>query len=224
VSPAGWRGKQDVRRPWQKCHLAPDADTGEIVASDLTGRRTPDCTRVPTLLEQIDNPVASLSADGDYGAESVCLAALSKVGGQSVRVLIPPGRYAQLNPSPSPAQRERNRNILSIRELGRWEWHKSSGYSGRAMVENAVFRYKGPGHQNFKNLWGGQRGGGALTTGSPLDPPLSILVRSYRCPQVEVVQDFLAPTSLPTLAREPRFFGHKQRITDACTVSSEEPL
>ena len=37
---------------------------------------------------------------------------------------------------------ERNRNILSIRELGRREWHKSSGYSGRAMVENAVFRYK----------------------------------------------------------------------------------
>jgi len=33
-------------------------------------------------------------------------------------------------------------HILSIRELGRRGWRKTSGYSGRAMVENAVFRYK----------------------------------------------------------------------------------
>tara|TARA_B110000116_G_C16437114_1_gene403164 strand:+ start:210 stop:452 length:243 start_codon:yes stop_codon:yes gene_type:complete len=38
--------------------------------------------------------------------------------------------------------RERNRNILSIRELGRREWHKQSGFSKRSMVENTVFRYK----------------------------------------------------------------------------------
>jgi hypothetical protein len=37
---------------------------------------------------------------------------------------------------------ERHRNILSIRELGRREWHKRSGYSKRAMAENAVYRYK----------------------------------------------------------------------------------
>ena len=36
----------------------------------------------------------------------------------------------------------------AIRELGRREWHKRSGYSKRAMAENAVYRYKtiiGPG-------------------------------------------------------------------------------
>ena len=69
-------------------------------------------------------------------------AAQEKGEGRGVRVLIPPGRNAQFNPSPSAAQKERNRNIRSIRELGRREWHKRSGYSGRAMVENAVFRYK----------------------------------------------------------------------------------
>jgi len=37
---------------------------------------------------------------------------------------------------------ERNRNIRSIRELGRRKWHKHSGYSKRAIVENAVYRYK----------------------------------------------------------------------------------
>ena len=134
--------KPPKRRAWRKLHLAVDADNGEIVASDLTSRRTRDGTRVCALLEQIDNPVAALSADGAYDASGVYEAAQEKGEGRAVRVLIPPGRNAQLNPRPSAAQRERNQNILSIRELGRREWHKSSGYSGRAMVENAVFRYK----------------------------------------------------------------------------------
>jgi len=51
-------------RGWRKLHLAVDADTGEIVASGLTARRAHDCTQVPALLEQIDDPVASVSADG----------------------------------------------------------------------------------------------------------------------------------------------------------------
>ncbi len=33
-------------------------------------------------------------------------------------------------------------DLRSIRELGRREWHKRSGYSKRSRVENAVFRYK----------------------------------------------------------------------------------
>ncbi len=134
--------KPPKRRAWRKLHLAVDADTGEIVASDLTERRTHDCARVPMLFEQIDNPVASVSADGAYDAVRVYEAAQSKGEGGAVRVLIPPGREAQLDPRPSAALEERNRNILSIRELGRREWHKHSGYSRRSMAENAVFRYK----------------------------------------------------------------------------------
>ena len=65
-----------------------------------------------------------------------------KGDGHAVRVLIPPGRNARLSPRPSAAQRERNRNVRSIRELGRREWHTRSGYSERAMIENAVYRYK----------------------------------------------------------------------------------
>ncbi len=69
-------------------------------------------------------------------------AAQAKGQGHAVRVLIPPGRGAQLNPRPSAAQKERNRNIRSIRELGRREWHTSSGYSKRSMIENTMYRYK----------------------------------------------------------------------------------
>ena len=69
-------------------------------------------------------------------------AAQAKGEGHAVSMLIPPGRDAQLHPRPSAAQMERNRNIRSIRELGRRNWHTRSGYSTRSLVENAVFRYK----------------------------------------------------------------------------------
>jgi hypothetical protein len=102
----------------------------------------PDCARVPTLIGQLEDPVASISADGAYDAATVYEAARSTGEGRTVRVLIPPGRDAQLAPRPAAALKERNRNVRSIRELGRREWHEQSGYGRRAMVENAVFRYK----------------------------------------------------------------------------------
>jgi hypothetical protein len=134
--------KPPKRRAWRKLHLAVDADSGQIVASDVTRRRTHDGTRVPALLEQIDHRVGCLCADGAYDAESVYVAAQRMGHGHAVRVLIPPGRDAQLSPAPSRALRERNRNVRSIRKLGRREWHSRSGYSKRSMVENAIYRYK----------------------------------------------------------------------------------
>jgi hypothetical protein len=134
--------KPPKNRVWRKLHLAVDANTGEIVASDLTSRRTHDCTWVPVLLEQLNGRVTSVSADGAYDTEGVYEAAHARSEGRTVRVLIPPGRDAQLSPRPSTALMERNRNIRSIRRLGRREWHKRSGHSKRSMVENAVYRYK----------------------------------------------------------------------------------
>jgi len=134
--------KPPKRRAWRKLHLAVDANTGEIVASDLTSRRTFDCTRVPALLGQIDNRVTSVFADGAYDTEGGYEAAHAQGEGRAVRVLIPPGRDAQPCSRPSAALKERNRNIRAIRRLGRREWHKRSRYSKRSMVENAIYRYK----------------------------------------------------------------------------------
>jgi IS5 family transposase len=138
----GHMQKPPRNRAWRKLHLAVDAASGEIVASDLTTRRTHDCTQVPALLEQIADPIASVLADGAYDSKAIYEAAYGRGGGRAVRVLIPPGPDAQLNPEPSAALQERNRNIRSIRELGRREWHTSSGYSKLSMAENTVFRYK----------------------------------------------------------------------------------
>ena len=134
--------KPPKKRTWRKLHLAVDASTGEIVASDLTSRRTCDSARIPSLLGQIDRRVASVSADGAYDTERVYEEAQSIGEGRAVRVPIPPGRNAQLSSRPSTALRERNRNIRSIRRLGRREWHQRSGYSKRSVVENAIYRYK----------------------------------------------------------------------------------
>ena len=97
---------------------------------------------MPGLLSQIDDRVASVTADGAYDAGAFCEAARKKGDGHRVSVLIPPIQGAQPSSSRSPGQWERNRNIRSVRKLGRKEWYSSSGYSRRSLVENAVFRYK----------------------------------------------------------------------------------
>ncbi len=115
------------RRVWRKLHLAVNADTGEVLASDLTSGRTAGCARVPELLDQIDDRVATFMADGAYDTGAVYEAAQEKGDGQRVTVLIPPGMGDQPSSSRSPGQRERNRNIRSMRKLGRREWYATSG-------------------------------------------------------------------------------------------------
>jgi len=51
----GYLRKPPKNRGWRKPHFAVDADTGQIVALDLTGRRTPDGAWVPTLLDEMPN-------------------------------------------------------------------------------------------------------------------------------------------------------------------------
>jgi transposase len=110
--------------------------------SDLTLAERMNALRSRTCLSSLMTPFASVSADGAYDTRAVYEAAHERGKGQAVRVLSPPGRDAQLSSHPSAAQQERDRNIRSIRELGRREWHTHSGYSKRSMVENTMYRYK----------------------------------------------------------------------------------
>jgi hypothetical protein len=82
-------------------------------------------------------PLRSATAEFQWGD------APENLEGQCERApRFPAGRNAWLSPTPSAALKERNRNICSIRRLGRREWHERSGDSKRAMVENAIRRYK----------------------------------------------------------------------------------
>ncbi len=160
--------KPPKNRAWRKLHAAVEGNTGEIVASDLTGRRTFDCTQVAALLGQINGEVTSVSADGAYDTGGVYEAAQPHGEGRAVRVLFPPGRTAQLSPEPSVAMMERNQNIRSIRRLGRREWQKRSGYSKRSMVENTIYRYKTIHRRSYEESYpGGPAGGGATRVQGP---------------------------------------------------------
>ncbi len=160
--------KPPKHRAWRKLHVAVDARTGEIVASALTSRRVRDGAQAPTLLGQIDQRVASVSADSAYDTERVYEAAHAQGDGRAVRVCIPPGRNAQLSPRPSAALKERNRNVRAINKLGRREWPKRSGYSRRAMVEKHDLSIQDdhrPSHD--ESHVGGATGGGATRLPGP---------------------------------------------------------
>ena len=53
-----------VRRSWRKLHIGVDADTGRIVASELTTNDVDDGSQVSPLLDQVTGPVASFTGDG----------------------------------------------------------------------------------------------------------------------------------------------------------------
>ena len=59
------------RRSWRKLHIGVDADTGRIVAATLTTNDVDDGSQVGPLLDQIDDPIASLTGDGAYDQDGV---------------------------------------------------------------------------------------------------------------------------------------------------------
>jgi hypothetical protein len=48
-----------------------DADTGQIIAAELTSKDVDDGSQVGPLLEQIARPVASFTGDGAYDRDDV---------------------------------------------------------------------------------------------------------------------------------------------------------
>src|SRR3712207_5214552 len=59
------------RRSWRKLHRAVDADTGEILASELTSTEEGDASQVRPLLEQIPGAIAPVPPDRPYDGEPV---------------------------------------------------------------------------------------------------------------------------------------------------------
>jgi hypothetical protein len=57
------RGRR-ARRSWRKQHLAVDAGSGQIVASELTGQDVDETSQVQPLLDQIDGSIEQVSGYG----------------------------------------------------------------------------------------------------------------------------------------------------------------
>ena len=128
------------RRAWRKLHLGIDAKTGMIVASTLTSKEVDDAAELGALLDQVDDPLAAVIADGAYDQDRV----YDDVAEHSAEaaVVVPPRSTAVLSPSAETDPTQRDRHIQAIAEQGRMSWQQTSGYNARAGAEGAMSRYK----------------------------------------------------------------------------------
>ena len=128
------------RRSWRKLHIGVDSDSGEIVAVEVTTKEVDDGAVVDALLDQIADPIASFTADGDYDQDRVSQAVAGRH--PDAAVIVPPRAGAVVSASAETAPTQRDGHLQTIAEHGRMAWQKSSGYNLRAKVEASIGRYK----------------------------------------------------------------------------------
>jgi hypothetical protein len=141
--PGEWRLEKHggrARRSWKKLHLGTDADTGRIVASELTGNEADDGSQVSPLLDRIEGPVASFTADGAFDRNDVYAAVAARH--PDATVIVPPRSTAVPSDTAEAAPTRRDRHLQLIAERGRMVWQKASGYNWRALVEADISRWK----------------------------------------------------------------------------------
>jgi len=130
------------RRTWRKLHLGVEPESGEIQAAELTEAKISDDAMVAPLLEQIDQPIDALAADGAYDKRKV-YDALNKHA-PSAKALIPPRKNARIwqHANTKAERHKRDENLRYIRKHGRKTWKNDSGYHVRSLAETAMFRMK----------------------------------------------------------------------------------
>src|SRR3712207_555228 len=111
-----------------------------IVASTLTSKEVDDAAELGALLDQVEEPLAAVVADGAYDQDRV----YDDVAEHSAEaaVVVPPRATAVLSASAETNPTQRDRHIQVIAEQGRMNWQKTSGYNARAGAEGAMSRYK----------------------------------------------------------------------------------
>ncbi len=129
-----------IRRSWRKLHIAVDADTGQIAAVALTTSDVGDASQVGALLDQVDGPVASFTADGAYDQDGVYGEVVARHPEASV--IVPPRSSAVPSDTAETAPTMRDRHLQIIAERGRMAWQKAAGYNWRALVEADISRFK----------------------------------------------------------------------------------
>ena len=120
-----------VRRSWRKLHIGVDADTGEIIAAELTGKDVDDGSQVGPL-EQIAGPVASFTGDGAYDRDDVYREVRQRHA--DAAVIVPPRSSAVPSATAQTAPTKRDQHLQLIAERGRMGWQRVSGYNWRALV------------------------------------------------------------------------------------------
>ena len=94
---------------------------------------------VPELLDQIETPVISVTADGAYDGQAVYDAVLERH--PDAAVIVPPRSTAAPGEGET-ATSQRDQHVRAAAQHGRMHWQRSSGYNRRSLVETAMYRYK----------------------------------------------------------------------------------
>ncbi|MGF9764416.1 IS5 family transposase [Microvirga sp. 0TCS3.31] len=128
------------RRAWRKLHIGVDANTGQILASELTTSDVDDGSQIGPLLDQITAPVASFTGDGAYDQEGVYNTVATRH--PDAEVIVPPRATAVLSEDDQAGPTQRDRHLQNIAEHGSTGWQKRSGYNRRALVETSISRFK----------------------------------------------------------------------------------
>jgi hypothetical protein len=121
-------------------HIGIDAETGEIVAAELTTSDVDDASQVGPLPGQVAGPVASFTGDGAYDQDSVYRAVADRQ--PEAAVIIPPCSTAVLTWTATTESTQRDRHLQGIADKGRTGWQKASGYNKRSRVEATIGRTK----------------------------------------------------------------------------------
>ncbi|MCS7177729.1 MAG: IS5 family transposase [Anaerolineae bacterium] len=130
------------RRTWRKIHLAIDSESGEIQAVERTEAGVHDAKVVRPMLEEVEQPLASVAGDGSYDRREVYQALQEHSPG--IRMAIPPRRDARLGrhgntKGPPPP---RDEHLRYIRRHDRRAWKRRSGDHRRSLAETAILRLK----------------------------------------------------------------------------------
>jgi len=118
------------RRTWRKLHLAVDAASSVIVAQTLTDQDADDPSQVAPLLDQIDDPIGRVTADGAYDGVPTYQTIVAH--GDEIEVVIPPRSTAVLSGEPGPPT-QRDRHLAMIAEQGRLSWQVATDYGQRSL-------------------------------------------------------------------------------------------
>jgi hypothetical protein len=118
------------RRSWRKLHIGIDADSGEIVAFELTDKDVDDALHVAPLLDQLAEAPASFMGEGVLARNP------------NAKFIVPPCKGAVTGPTVATSPTQRDQHVLAVDAHGRMNWQKTSGYNRRSKVEASISRYK----------------------------------------------------------------------------------
>jgi hypothetical protein len=125
------------RRGWKKLHLGVDR-SGVIVAGALTHGSADDAKTALDLIDEVEGDITSITADAAYDTTAIYDASAAR----GAEVVVPPVKSATRSRRQRSRSSARDRTIMRVKEIGRRQWKKETGYHHQARVENTFYRYK----------------------------------------------------------------------------------